>query len=384
MWPAWGLGVWHCSDSLLPPSLPQASSPHRSVGPAAIARNLISLLDGASLGELTSLEEMIVLLMKGGHLTPAVVHVLWEIFAGQGPDTSRDSQRSAALVLSMAAAADHQLVKRNLNLLIQRGLGGVALGGPADLILARHTCVALQKLGAATGKKDAKNGPPFRLPTNHPLFERLSTILTEHFATASSSLWCPLAEQATSTIYLLSEQPDLTCGRLLKSLTRAVFEQERERKESMEVDCKPVLLPAHGGCGFALASPARLLDSLSSSTTGAAAPPSPSSPSPFLLSRLLHMVGQVAQCQLVHLEVAIASELKRRRAAGAGGEGRGQASTSKGKTPAKTPRKVRFCTVPPGTCESACGFTQLLPCQPHGLPMSHGHRHGNSPVHPDD
>ena len=229
------------------------------MGPTAIARNLISLLDGASLGELTSLEEMIVLLMKGGHLTSAVVHVFWEIFAGQVPDISQDGRRSAALILSMTAAADHQLVKRNLGLLIQHGLGGVAPGEPADLLLARHTCVVLQKLGAAMGKKEAKSGAPFRLPTNHPLFKRLSVILREQFATASSCLWCPLAEQATSTIYLLSEQPDLTCGRLLKTLTRMAFEQEGERGESMEVDCKPVALSSQGGCGLALPGlPSRL------------------------------------------------------------------------------------------------------------------------------
>lgn len=220
------------------------------MGPTAIARNLISLLDGASLGELTSLEEMIALLMKGGHLTSALVRVLWDIFAGQVPDISRDDQRSAVLILAMAAAADHELVKRNLGLLIQHGLGGVAPREPADLLLARHTCVALQKLGAATGKKDAKNRPPLHLPTNHLLFERLSVILSEHFMAASSSLWCPLAEQATSTIYLLAEQPDVTCGRLLKTLTRKVFEQEGEGEESMEVDSKPVVLSSQGGCGM--------------------------------------------------------------------------------------------------------------------------------------
>ena len=67
--------------------------------------------------------------------------------------------------------------------------------------------------------------------------------------------------------------------------------------------------------------------------------PPPPPASPLLLARLLHVVGQLVQAQLVHLEGAVSREIKRKRG-GAEGEGRGPASAHKGRTPARTPKKV--------------------------------------------
>ena len=232
------------------PLLPQASSP------AATAHNLISLLDGASLGELTSLEEMIAHLMKGGHIPSAVVRVLWDMFTGRSPDTSPGQRQSSVLILAMAAAADGDIVKKNLNVLIQHGLGGVAPGQSADLLLARNTCAALQKLGGVAKGKSSEATQPFRLPASHPLFEQLTALLRDSFGSPATSLWCSLAEGGVATIYGLSEQPERACGRLLQALTLRVFGPEagdwpvKAEGEAGPIDSQQQTASfSQGGCG---------------------------------------------------------------------------------------------------------------------------------------
>ncbi len=58
---------------------------------------------------------------------------------------------------------------------------------------------------------------------------------------------------------------------------------------------------------------ARMLSFLSPADPGHPPSPSPPETDPILLSRLLFTAGHVAQCQVVHLEVGITNELKRRR-----------------------------------------------------------------------
>jgi len=62
---------------LTPPPL---ESKNRRLGHLFVAKNLISLTIGATLGELTSLEELLFLLMKEKHVTYGIVEVLWDIF----------------------------------------------------------------------------------------------------------------------------------------------------------------------------------------------------------------------------------------------------------------------------------------------------------------
>ena len=234
---------------------------------AAIVRNLLALVDGASCGELASLEEMVVLLADNGHIPKSVVVMLWDTFSGRVPDTDALTVRHAMLLLSMVARADPQVVLMNLNLLVEKSLQQQDSQSP-DLVLARNCCLALQRL--ATPKSKRSSEKPFRLPASHPAFASLSRLMSEQVGNLSSSQWCPFAEQAINTVYKLSENPDELFTTVLKKLCLETLGSGEET--------------AGGG--------------------GASLP----------LARLLFATGHIAQQQLVHLEVSIATELKRRRA----------------------------------------------------------------------
>ena len=238
-----------------------------SIRDPLIVHNLLALVDGASCGELASLEEMVVMLMDSGHIPKSVVIMLWDTFSGRVADTDSQTIRYAMLLLSMVGRADPQVVRLNLNLLVEQGLKQEA--GSPDLILARNCCLALQRLATPKAKRSSEQ--PFRLPSTHPAFVSLSRLMMEQVGDLSSSQWCPFAEQAINTVYKLSEQPDELFTAVLKKLCSDTL---RSREEDSSAD-RTSFLP---------------------------------------LARLLFAAGHIAQQQLVHLEVSISTELKRRRA----------------------------------------------------------------------
>ncbi|XP_033731463.1 condensin complex subunit 1-like, partial [Pecten maximus] len=109
----------------------------------AIVKNLTALSYGVTIGDLTSLEGLMMELMKTGDLNSTVMKILWERFTLKIPDTSAEDSRSAILLLSMAAGADNTVVRSNINVMVSEGLGPRA---ESDFILARDTCLALLKL----------------------------------------------------------------------------------------------------------------------------------------------------------------------------------------------------------------------------------------------
>ena len=65
---------------------------------AFIVRNLIQLTQGASCGDLTSLEAMMALLVTRGHIPPAVVRMLWDTFTLKVPGSTTEDSRAAVLI----------------------------------------------------------------------------------------------------------------------------------------------------------------------------------------------------------------------------------------------------------------------------------------------
>ena len=68
-----------------------------------VAKNLTALTVGATVGELTSLEELVCEFVKSGDLTLGVIQVLWERFALKIPNTTTAESRGALTLLGMAA-----------------------------------------------------------------------------------------------------------------------------------------------------------------------------------------------------------------------------------------------------------------------------------------
>ena len=120
----------------------------------------------------------------------------------------------------MVANGNPSVISNHFDVLITRGLQSPL----NDLSLARQTCVALQKMVTLEKKKGAVSStPPFRLPQDHALFQRLCDIAVNEVVTDAHSQWVPFAEKATSTIYLLAEQPHRICANLLGNIRRAIL-----------------------------------------------------------------------------------------------------------------------------------------------------------------
>ncbi|KAK9348866.1 armadillo-type protein [Lipomyces starkeyi] len=221
-----------------------------------IARNLISLTYGATAAELTSLERLLYVMMKNKQMPDLVIQKLWQVYGVQQRDISKAQRRGAIIILGMLAVYDSGIVVRELETLFQVGLG---VHGKYDFVLARYTCVALQRIMSASQK----------LPNSHPILQRLVSVIDMY---SENREWYALAEQAINAIYSLAKRPDLLCAEVIRHMTRVVFS---------EPDTPTLTKPMSTTCA---------------------------------LSQLIFSVGHIAIKQIVHME-AYENEFKRRKAA---------------------------------------------------------------------
>ncbi|OCF41749.1 condensin complex subunit 1 [Kwoniella heveanensis CBS 569] len=184
-----------------------------------IAKNMIERTYGATLAELTSLEELMRTMMADGGVHIDVVNKLWQVYSTD-QEIPKLQRQGAIIILGMLALAKREVVTERVEALLKIGLGPL---GMHDLVLARYTCIALQRLGGSAKKvKGSLNDKTMRLPMDNPIFVKLQEII-EH--SPKSPQWFAMAEQAINTIYLLGEQPDALCSEIIKDLTAKVFEQ---------------------------------------------------------------------------------------------------------------------------------------------------------------
>ncbi|KAJ1731254.1 condensin complex non-SMC subunit Cnd1 [Coemansia biformis] len=257
-----------------------------------ITRNLISLTFGATLAELTSLEELIRTLMAEGMISAAVVDKLRSVYGYTKQQLPAAQRRGAIIILGMLAQANRTIVTDDIDLYLRIGLGKY---GREDLVVAKYTCMVLQCLGsarsrrpgAATGldEEEAK-----RLPMNSPIFEGLQRILEEP---RRDPEWFPAAEQALNATYALGDKPDALAVRIVRS--QAGLVQNLLSTSSGESG-------SDSGEGDG--------DSAPMDVDGAAAAPKPVDP--WDLTRLVFIVGHIAIKEIVLLE-SIEAELKRRK-----------------------------------------------------------------------
>ncbi|KAG5518159.1 hypothetical protein PMAC_003345 [Pneumocystis sp. 'macacae'] len=233
-----------------------------------IARNMISLTYSATLAELTSLEQLLSIMMKEGHISDSVVKKLWDIYGTQKEAISKQQRRGAIIILGMLGLADNDIVAIGLESLLHIGLGCY---GKIDMSLARYSCIALQRL-KQVNKKSKGHFDNFqeRLPDDHVIFLKLGDIIL----LPSENIEC-VAEQAINTIYLLARYPDKICTDLLRSKCKSVFKSLSFKKVSSDDNFLSI---------------------------------KPSS----LLSQLLFIVGHIALKQIVYIE-SCENEFKKKK-----------------------------------------------------------------------
>ncbi|WVQ76449.1 hypothetical protein IAR50_006116 [Cryptococcus sp. DSM 104548] len=301
-----------------------------------IAKNMIERTYNATLAELTSLEELMRTMMNEGGVHSDVINKLWQVYSTD-QEIPKPQRQGAIIILGMLGLAKREVVTERVENLLKIGLGPL---GMHDLVLARHTCIALQRLGGSVKKvKGSLADKTMRLPMDNPIFIKLRDII-EYSPKSQSPHWFAMAEQAINTIYLLGEQPDGLCGQILKNLTKRVYESQK--KEAPVVSEEKEVEPSasdHGQDQDAEgASATPVGDAAIEAAEAPEVPETPSTPvadaqdgnpkttSSFRLAQLVFSVGHVAIKHIVYLEL-VEREFKRRkdekakeRAAGKSGE----------------------------------------------------------------
>ncbi|KAJ2969964.1 hypothetical protein NQ176_g8406 [Zarea fungicola] len=245
-----------------------------------IARNMISLTFGATSAELTSLEQLLATMMKGGIIPDAVVSKLWQVYGVQKRDISKTQRRGAIIVLGMLATANPEIVIGEIETMLRTGLG---IHGRNDLQLAKYTCIALRRINPLGRNAKDSNVKFSRLPNDHAVCIRLAGI-TE--VQSESKEWYGVAEQAINAIYAVSKHPDTLCSDIIRRKTRHVFSTSQSRPASRD---ETQALP-----DMTMMDKPRKRDNA------------------VALSQLLFIVGHVAIKQIVHLELC-ELDFKRRK-----------------------------------------------------------------------
>lgn len=238
----------------------------------ALIQNLSLLLVDASVGTIQCLEEILCEFVQKDEIKPAVTQLLWERATEKVPCSPLE-RCSSVMLLGMMARGRPEIVGSNLDTLVRVGLDETF---PQDYRLAQQVCLAIANISDRRKPSLGERQPPFRLPQEHRLFERLREMVIKGF-THPDPLWIPFKEVAVTLTYQLAEGPEVICAQMLQGCAKQAL--EKLEKHTPEEDPKE---------------------------------PVPRLPT-FLLMNLLSLAGDVALQQLVHLEQAVSGELGRRR-----------------------------------------------------------------------
>ncbi|KAM9230033.1 condensin complex subunit 1 isoform 1-T1 [Dugong dugon] len=237
----------------------------------ALIQNLSLLLVDASVGTIQCLEEILCEFVQKDELKPAVTQLLWEHATEKIPRSPLE-RCSSVMLLGMMARGKPEIVGSNLDTLVSIGLDEKF---PQDYRLAQQVCHAIANISDRRKPSLEKRRPPFRLPQEHRLFNRLQEMITKGFV-HPDPLWIPFKEVAVTLIYHLAEGPEVISAQILQDCAKQALEK-LEKSPSQEDLKETPMLPT------------------------------------YLLMNLLSLAGDVALQQLVHLEQAVSGELYRRR-----------------------------------------------------------------------
>ena len=139
-----------------------------------VARNMISLTFGATLAELTSLEQLFNTMVKADHVSDLVIAKLWQVYGVQKQEISKSQRRGAIIVLGMLATADSEIAVKEMGTMLQIGLGPL---GRKDLPLAKYTCLALRRMHSTKQQGDGASAATSKLPNDHAILTQLAAMV---------------------------------------------------------------------------------------------------------------------------------------------------------------------------------------------------------------
>eukprot|EP00741_Cyanophora_paradoxa_P018581 tig00021070_g17937.t1 len=296
------------------PDAPHLSADQREARFAqAVAHGLVRLAVQANLGELTSLEELVACLTRAGDLPASVIAALWDFFSHRIPNVKKENARGALMVLCFAGNARPEIIHANVQTLISVGFGPRCRD---DELVARYTCVALQKL-AKREFPDLKRALEAKLKPGHAIFRKLARIIEGEGLNDAS--WFPAAEQAINAVYALCLRPEELCAELLRRLARRVFGDGSSSSSSSASGSDAASGRGSSGSSSSSGGGAEGGDAMAADAEAPAPAPAeaaaaaPGEATPGQLARLFFVVGHVALKHVVYME-EVAALIKRRRA----------------------------------------------------------------------
>lgn len=198
---------------------------------AFIAKNLIGLTHSASVADLASLEKLLCLMYENNLIGEDVIQVLWQIYNFDDNGISTALQcRGAIIILGMLALANNEIVVKGLDSLLHVGLGE---RGNNDLIIAKYTCIAMQRI-VPFNSKDTFVG----ISREGDAISKLKASLLTY---SDDSEWYSIAEQAIGAIYQVSSQPDEVGSDIIREKAKLVFQAEEIENQSKVVSLSQLL-----------------------------------------------------------------------------------------------------------------------------------------------
>ncbi|KAI0030503.1 non-SMC mitotic condensation complex subunit 1-domain-containing protein [Vararia minispora EC-137] len=288
-----------------------------------ITKNMIELTYDTSLAELTSLEEMMRYMMEDNQIHHDIISKLWQVYGSPRP-LPKQQRQGAIIILGMLALANTNVVRDKVDMMLEIGLGK---WGKADLLLAKYTCVALQRLnGSAKKVKGSLMDNTIRYSMDNPIFKKLQEAIE---TPCRSRDWFAFSEQAINTVYALGDHPEELANTLIKNLTRRAFTSVAQvprpspapPSSSAARPTSATPAPAADADPMDEDTPAiePTQDSEETPVPSSSATPASESQAPideagdaFQLAQLLFVVGHVAIKHIVHLEL-IERECKRQK-----------------------------------------------------------------------
>lgn len=179
----------------------------------AVVKTLTELVQGATVGELISIEQLLKELMGSNDIESSYIQVLWERYSMKMPNTTPEESRAAIQLLGMLASSNEDIIRHNLSTLITVGLGDRAR---EDSLLVCHTCGALCKAFRLPKVEDC--GKFFRLPKTHELFTTLADIVVGGLNNVSDKYYQMMCDEAVKVIFQLAENPDWICEQILRRM----------------------------------------------------------------------------------------------------------------------------------------------------------------------
>lgn len=194
-------------------SAPEESSELEAA--ALIAKNLISLTYSATIPELASMEKLLGLMYEEDLVNDTVVKVLWQIYGFQEERKfSKKQRRGSIIILGMLAASDNQISVKGLGSLLNIGLGSK---GKDDLLLAKYSIIALNRVISPAQKK---SGKAMSISREEEAIAKLSQLVVQY---NPEKEYYGVAEQAINAIFNLATNPETVATKIIKAKTAATF-----------------------------------------------------------------------------------------------------------------------------------------------------------------